>query len=114
MPLLNLLKEEKIRMTEPKAEEFEIALKVSQARTHLKVQLKNSYFMLVLAPSAKEEKNGYFWYDVPLSFARNANQRSPARRAGCPFIHRVALDSSERKEEQAENEYDLSIRRTEG
>ena len=50
MPLLNLLKEEKIRMTEPKAEEFEIALKVSQARTHLKVQLKNSYFMLVLAP----------------------------------------------------------------
>ena len=50
MLLLNLLKEEKIRTTEPKAEEFEIVLKVSQARTHLKVQLKNSYFMLVLAP----------------------------------------------------------------
>ena len=48
--LLNLLKEEKIRTTEPKAEEFEIVLKVSQAQTHLKVQLKNSYFMLVLAP----------------------------------------------------------------
>ena len=47
MLLLNLLKEEKIRTTEPKAEEFEIVLKVSQARTHLKVQLKNSYFMPV-------------------------------------------------------------------
>ena len=67
MLLLNLLKEEKIRTTEPKAEEFEIVLKVSQARTHLKVQLKNSYFMLVLAPDVcpqrswrkarREEKN---------------------------------------------------------
>ena len=66
MPLLNLLKEEKIRMTEPKAEEFEIVLKVSQARTHLKVQLKNSYFMLVLAPppsvlhkARRDEKSEY-------------------------------------------------------
>ena len=57
MLLLDLLKEEKIRTTEPKAEEFEIVLKVSQARTHLKVQLKNSYFMLVLAPDVCPQRS---------------------------------------------------------